>query len=253
VSLKVKISAIIPAFNEEKTIAGVINCLARVPELQSILVVDDGSTDATAQKAEATGAMVLSLGENRGKGLAMETGFQILNPDVIIFVDADYINLRPRQIRRLLLPVVNGRYDMTTGTLNRNRYINWASHKFEAPFSGIRVLRKELWAKIPLKYKRDFLIESAIWFYAKLQGSRVKDFPLEGVGHIMKFQKRGFLKGQALMLKMWLEIAAMMSFFCSMLARDYLRKNVPKLRLFQLGRFFKKAKLSHWLSINIIS
>jgi len=88
-----KFSAIIPAYNEEKAIRQVINGLRKVltklEESYEIIVVDDGSTDQTAKKAQETGAKISRHPENRGYGAAVKTGIKRAQGKYIILIDAD--------------------------------------------------------------------------------------------------------------------------------------------------------------------
>lgn len=87
------VSIIIPARDEAETVADVVRCaFAGVPEAD-VLVVDDGSSDATALEAESAGARVIpSLG--RGKGAALWTGVRATTGDVVVFLDGDVTNPR---------------------------------------------------------------------------------------------------------------------------------------------------------------
>lgn len=69
-----KICVLIPAYNEEKTIRSVVSEAAE--NVEAVIVVDDGSSDGTAEEARRGGAVVISHGENRGKGAALKTGFR---------------------------------------------------------------------------------------------------------------------------------------------------------------------------------
>ena len=85
-----KICAVIPAFNNETTISKVVEKTRR--EIDHVVVVDDGSTDKTARLAEDTGAHVIRVLKNRGKGNALSIGFRYAlanNFDAIITLDAD--------------------------------------------------------------------------------------------------------------------------------------------------------------------
>jgi|SRR5215211_72523 len=110
--------AVLPARNEEKSVAGVIHEIRTAdPELE-IVVVDDGSVDATSQVAEATGAAVLRLPYNLGIGGAVQTGYQYAlekDFDIAVQVDADGQH-DPKEIARLLEPILEGRADMVVGT-----------------------------------------------------------------------------------------------------------------------------------------
>jgi len=85
-------AVLIPAYNAAASIGSVIQGCSRYLPLQNIIVVDDGSEDDTKVVAEESGAIVLRLDQNRGKGQALRTGFKHLtdfNPDWIICLDAD--------------------------------------------------------------------------------------------------------------------------------------------------------------------
>ncbi|NLF44748.1 MAG: glycosyltransferase, partial [Syntrophomonadaceae bacterium] len=77
------ITVVIPAFNEENTIAATIRAVQKLDYINRILVVDDGSTDQTAASAEITGAEILKLSPNRGKGGAMNAAVQYIQTDIV--------------------------------------------------------------------------------------------------------------------------------------------------------------------------
>ncbi len=108
------ISAIIPALNEERSIALV---LADLPEeIDEVIVCDNGSVDQTAAIARQAGAQVVTEAE-RGYGAACLKAAQALNPktDVILFLDADYSD-HPEQALRLIGPLINGAADLVIGS-----------------------------------------------------------------------------------------------------------------------------------------
>lgn len=97
-----KVVAVVPAFNEVGTIADVVRGAA--PHVEAVLVVDDGSTDGTADAARAAGADVLSLTRNQGKGAAVRAGLtRLADSDVThaLLMDGD-MQHRPDEIPRLL-------------------------------------------------------------------------------------------------------------------------------------------------------
>ena len=87
------ISVVIPAFNEEKSIATVIGELSRILQEKQIspeiIVIDDGSTDSTARNAVAAGARLLQHRSNRGYGAALKSGIANASHDLIVITDAD--------------------------------------------------------------------------------------------------------------------------------------------------------------------
>ena len=110
-----RVTVCIPARNEAPTIAGVVTPVvdelterSGVPLVDEILVIDDGSTDATADMARAAGAQVLGgpRGGFGGKGQAMAAGLEIARGDLIAFVDADVTTFGPHFVTGLLGPLL---------------------------------------------------------------------------------------------------------------------------------------------------
>ncbi len=111
-----EIFCIIPAYNEAKTITGVIN--KAKPLVSKVVVVDDGSIDKTKELAKAQGVKVLSHIINRGQGAALETGNQYAlreGADIIIHFDADGQFLA-EEINDIIAPIREGTADIVFGS-----------------------------------------------------------------------------------------------------------------------------------------
>jgi glycosyltransferase involved in cell wall biosynthesis len=110
--------AIVPAYNEAGSIAAVIREIREVdPELE-VVVVDDGSTDATARIAEREGARVLRLAYNVGIGGAVQTGYQFARDhgfEIAVQIDGDGQH-DPRELPTLLQPILEERADLVVGS-----------------------------------------------------------------------------------------------------------------------------------------
>ena len=114
-----KISVIIPAHNEEKSIANVIGHLRNSIIKSEIIVVDNCSTDNTAKKAEEGGADKIIYCSNKGKGYAMEKGLKYATNDVIIFIDGD-LKIETNQILELMSnPILLSEADFVKSTFER--------------------------------------------------------------------------------------------------------------------------------------
>ncbi len=113
---KARIIAAIPCFNEERFIGSVV--LQAKKYVDKVLVIDDGSSDATAEVARSAGAVVYRHDCNRGKGAAIRTAFlkaREEEADVLVLIDGDGQH-DPREISRLAQPVVEGLADMVVGS-----------------------------------------------------------------------------------------------------------------------------------------
>ena len=152
---KTRVSAVIPAYNEEKTIGEVVQmCL---PHVDEVLVVDDGSGDDTAINAEAAGARVIRLPKNMGVLKAIETGFNEAAGDTIVTLDADGQH-SPDDIPKLIQPIIDGEADLVMGVRPSfphlsEKAITWVTNlrvTVGDASTGFRAIRKETASKLRL-------------------------------------------------------------------------------------------------------
>jgi len=106
------VSVVIPAFNEEEGIADVVTRLAAFGPWREIVVVDDGSTDRTAERAAAAGARVVRHPYNKGNGASVKTGIREATGEVVLLMDADGQH-DPAEAAAVIGPV--GVHDMVIG------------------------------------------------------------------------------------------------------------------------------------------
>ncbi|HEY6547078.1 MAG TPA: glycosyltransferase family 2 protein [Vicinamibacteria bacterium] len=106
------VSVVIPAFNEEAGISGVVAGILAAGAFREVLVVDDGSSDATAARAADAGARVVRHPYNKGNGAAVKTGIRGAEGAVVLLLDADGQH-DPAEIRKLIEPI--GLHDLVIG------------------------------------------------------------------------------------------------------------------------------------------
>lgn len=117
------IVAVIPAYNEELTIGSVLLLTAKY--VDQCIVVDDGSSDRTAEISRAAGATVIVLPENRGKAYALFKGLDaapVFSPDIVVLMDADGQN-DPAEIPTLVAPIIRKEAELVIGS----RFLGTAS------------------------------------------------------------------------------------------------------------------------------
>lgn len=201
-----EIAAIIPAFNEAKTIGSIISVLTRVNIIDTVIVVSDGSTDKTAEVSLKYGATVIELPQNKGKGAAMKAGLASVRANIILFLDADLIGLTSKHVLSLLLPVMEGNAVMTVGIFDKGRLATDLAQKITPYLSGQRAIRRIFLEKIPDMETTRFGAEIALTRHIKFQKGKVKKIVLPNMSHIIKEEKLGIVKGFAARIKMYWEI-----------------------------------------------
>jgi len=113
-----KLSVIIPVYNENTTIEKVLNIINEVAIDKEIIVIDDGSDDGTRemlQKINLNGLKTVFHEKNRGKGAAIRTGLTYVTGDIVLIQDAD-LEYDPNEYPRLIQPIVEGKANVVYGS-----------------------------------------------------------------------------------------------------------------------------------------
>lgn len=202
-----KISLIIPAYNEEKTICDVIYVAQNNPFIDEIIVVNDGSTDKTPIIAKRMGVNLINFKENKGKGYALYEGVKASVGDIIVFLDADLIDLKPFHITELIRPIIEGEYLTTCGIFEKGRFATDLSHKLTPFLSGQRAMIRSLWENFKFDPEIRYGFEITLSDYFWRNRIKVKYVVLEGVTQLMKEEKIGTKEGRKSRFRMYKDIA----------------------------------------------
>lgn len=189
------VTCVIPAWNEEPRIAAVLDAVISHPLVDQVVVVDDGSTDATVAVATAKKATVLVQAQNCGKSVAVARGLACAEGDLILLLDADLIGLTAEHVTALVAPVLAGRAAASI-SLRKNapRPWHWIGLDY---ISGERVMPRSLLTGHldHIAALRRFGLEvflNDLWIAARL-GLKVVCLP--GVCSPTKSRKHGLIAG----------------------------------------------------------
>ncbi len=191
------VSCLIPAYNEAPRIGGVLRAVARHPDIATTLVIDDGSTDGTAEAARAAGAAVIATPGNLGKTAALALGLARVQTSHVLLLDADLTGLDAATVSALICPVAEGRA-LASVSLRGNAPRTWRMIGIDY-ISGERVIPMHLldgqMGRLDTLPRFGFEV-----FLNRLLIARnapVAIVPWPGVASPSKASKRGLLKGLA--------------------------------------------------------
>jgi glycosyltransferase involved in cell wall biosynthesis len=191
------LAVVIPAYNEEPTVAEVIGEIpSEAAGLQiEVIVVVDGAVDATAERATAAGALVCDVPVNRGQGAALRLGYllaRVRGASIIATIDADG-QYEPEELGRVVEPILAGEADFVSGsrrlgaelTTDRVRHLGvlvfgavfslLVGHRITDPACGVRAMRAELTAAVTLEQPQ--YQASELMISAALNGFRLAEVP----------------------------------------------------------------------------
>ena len=188
-----RVSVIIPAYNEEDTVATVVEVVKKLSFVDEIIVVNDGSSDNTENEAIKAGARVITHETNKGKGEALFTGYNEAECDIIAFIDADIYNLTSKKIEAMIKPILDGKTDITKTKFSRasgrvteltaKPLLNFffPEISFEQPLSGQFAARKEVLKRI--NFEKDYGVDVGIVIDADVLGISITEVDIGAIEH----------------------------------------------------------------------
>ena len=212
-----KIVAVVPAYNEEQNVAGVVQEVKKY--VDEVIVVDDGSSDLTCDRAKLSGAdFVLRHLVNSGKGLAMRTGFEAAlkrKADAVVFIDADHQH-DPRDIKKLVKKLNEEGFDLVTGARQFNKNMPWVfrlgntflvsafNFLFKSKISdltnGYRVIRAEVYDKVQWRSPR-YSVETEMLARAARNKLRIGELKIQ-TKYLEKYKGTTIFDGIKMFLNM---------------------------------------------------
>lgn len=212
--------AVIPARDEATTVGAVVFAALDARLVDEVIVVDNGSTDPTAAVAAAHGARVVH--EPRpGKGEALHAGVRAAAAtatrppgapasagpdDIVVFLDADLVGLRPDHVDALVAEVAEGRADMACGLFDRGPLANRVFLRRLPVLTGQRALRRSLFERLTPADSRGYRVEAALNSLVAREGLVRHERVLDGLWHRTKEEKAphpalGFARKVAMLLE----------------------------------------------------
>ena len=212
-----KVSVVIPALNEGKTIGAVVRLAKMSPNVDEVIVIDDNSEDNTVEEAQKNGAKVLQSAI-RGKGISMKEGMDAAKNEVLVYIDGDIDNYETDVIKKLSDPILYNTCDFVKATFSRDtgRVTELVAKPllsilfpeltiFSQPLSGMIAAKKQFLRKVT--FENDYGVDIGILIDMYSQGARIQEVnigkienkskPWQALGAMSREVSRAILKRAA--------------------------------------------------------
>ena len=232
-----RVSAIVPVFNEEKTVSKVIEALLKNPLIGEVIAVNDGSEDESLKKLEefADGITIVNLKINHGKGFALASGIKKAAGDIVAFWDADFTNLSNDHIETVLNPVLTGRAQACIGYRHSTMHVPMFKN-----LSGQRAYRKK--DLLPhLENLAQTRFGAEVYLNSVTKDKETKKIALRGLNHRTKYDKHNYQMAFKEYVKAGVEITKTLTAGERVPRKDMLLIN----KLYKVGTFHElKARVN---------
>lgn len=183
---KARVSVIVPAYNEEKTVADVISVLQKSTLIDEVICINDGSSDNTREilKQFEKNIVIIDLKKNQGKGNALAQGIKKAKGDIVVFLDADLISLSDKHIQLLIEPLLKHTHKATMGYM-----VGKLNFSFFTEITGQRAyFRKDLLPHLEEISKTRFGVE--IFLNKLFSQKETKKVVLPDLTSLFKYEKQ---------------------------------------------------------------
>ncbi|KKP52855.1 MAG: Glycosyl transferase [Candidatus Roizmanbacteria bacterium GW2011_GWA2_33_33] len=184
---KCLISVIVPAYNEEKKIGGVLKSLINSSLVDEIIIINDGSSDNTLSIVRKFKKIkLINLKKNHGKSYAIVKGIEKSIGDIVVFIDADLTGLNDSHLAKLTNPLILGKKEVVIGYPNDIK-----TDKLFLPLSGERAYwKKNLTPYLREMSKKGYGLE--LYLNYIFRNKKMQLFPLNGVKTTLKYEKQTY-------------------------------------------------------------
>jgi len=189
------IDVLMPARDEASTVAENVAAALECHHVRDVIVIDDGSSDGTADVAAAAGAKVIVReGSDGSKAHAMASGVEASDADAFLFVDADCTGLTAAHLDAICEPFVDGRAVLSLGAFDYGPFWNRLVLRWP-PLSGERIIPRWVWDAIPPHKLDGYTIEVRINEVVAERRLHTVTRTMKGVYHRTKRVKLGRREG----------------------------------------------------------
>jgi len=180
------VSAIVPVFNEEKTVKKVIEALQKSNLVTEVISINDGSADKSLEILKSFGGKIklIDLKSNHGKGFALALGIKKAKGEIVAFFDSDLVNLSDKHIKTLLNPILENKYKAVLGFPKRNK----SFPNIFAYLTGERAYRrKDLLPYLEEIKTTRYGVET--FLNSLFNKKEITIMPLKSLIHLVKYEK----------------------------------------------------------------